>query len=205
MDIVHIDADTIFAQITRRSFDHLVIGLTENREKNCNSFPFRTLEGTPNISHLSNDGSLLNISFGTVAGASGTKPMSDCRDCKCRSTSSAVMCPSENALFLFAAACAFAAFFVNCFFRFGGFAPLPCEEFIASPFRLNSVYMKAVFSTHQSPWLIRGTYFFVFSVRTSSSDDSVSSLSDDEFSGFSYCSNRSNRNERSLVTFNSRR
>lgn len=87
-------------------------------------------------SHLSNDGSLLNISFGTVAGASGTSPISDCRDCKCLSTSSAVMCPSENALFLFAAACAFAAFFVVCFFLFGGLIPLPCDAFIESAFRL---------------------------------------------------------------------
>lgn len=90
------------------------------------------------IPHLSNDGSLLNISFGTVAGASGTKPIRDCRDCKCRSTSSAVIWPSENALlFLFAAPCALAAFFVDCFFRFGGFAPLPCDVFIESAFRLH--------------------------------------------------------------------
>lgn len=49
------------------------------------------------------------------------------------------------------------------------------------------------------------THFLVFPTRTSSSDDSVSSLSDEECSGFSYCNKRSNRNERSLVTFSKRR
>lgn len=56
-------------------------------------------------------------------------------------------------------------------------------------------------------WSSQSTYFRTFSVRLpSSSDDSVSSsLSDSELSGFSYCSSRSSKNDRSRVTFNKRR
>ena len=47
-------------------------------------------------SYLSSDGSLLNISVGTVGGAfSGTSSRYVCRDSKCRSTSSGVMWPSD--------------------------------------------------------------------------------------------------------------
>jgi len=47
-------------------------------------------------SHLSNEGSLLNISVGTVGGAfSGTNSRYVWRDSKCLSTSSGVMCPSD--------------------------------------------------------------------------------------------------------------
>lgn len=49
-----------------------------------------------NLTHLSSEGSLLNISVGTVGGAfSGRSPMKECpRADKCLSTSSGVMCPS---------------------------------------------------------------------------------------------------------------
>lgn len=136
--------------------------------------------------HLSSDGSLLNISVGTVGGAlSGTISINDWRDCKCRSTSSAVMCPSEIIIGIFAfIACAVRAFFdaAVVFFLFGGFKFLPL--------------LIVAFST-----------FFRFgpSLRESSSEDSVSSLSDDVMSGFSYCSRRSMRNDRSRVTFSKRR
>lgn len=177
VNVVHVHTDAIFAQIARRSLNQLVIRFAKSDKIFSVRFQQQILIGI----YLSSDGSLLNISFGTVAGASGTRPMRDCLDCKWRSTSSAVMCPSFD-LFVCVMLLLFTPFFAAVFFRLVGTAPLPCDALPASAFR-----------------------FFAVSIRFSSSDDSVSSLSDDEFSGFSYWSKRSNRNERSRVTLSSRR
>lgn len=95
------------------------------------------------LPHLSKDGSLLNISVGTVVGASNM-PISDCLDCKCRSTSSAVMWPSVIVSVLIVSVFMMAgvggmvlfAFFCVCFRRFGGLAFLFWVEFVALFFRL---------------------------------------------------------------------
>lgn len=166
------------------------------------------------IPHLSNDGSLLNISVGTVAGASNI-PISDCLDCKCRSTSSAVIWPSVIvSVFMMAGAggATLFDFFCVCFRRFGGLAFLFCVAFVELFFRLYLMKNNTCELIQNEPnrfsiSQIDITYFRTFSVRLpSSSDDSVSSsLSDSELYGFSYCNKRSSKNERSLVTFNRRR
>lgn len=92
--------------------------------------------------HLSNDGSLLNISVGTVAGAS-TIPISDCFDCKCLSTSSAVIWPSVMvSVFMTAGGCTVElfVFFCVCFLRFGAVTFLFGPEFVTLFFRLWKVY-----------------------------------------------------------------
>lgn len=118
-------------------------------ELNSASILFYTAQIYIAILHLSNDGSLLNISVGTVAGASNM-PISDCFDCKCRSTSSAVMWPSVMVSVLMVSVFRMAGadgavwfnFFCVCFRRFGGFAFLFCVAFVALFFRLISVLLK---------------------------------------------------------------
>lgn len=164
------------------------------------------------IPHLSNDGSLLNISVGTVAGAS-TIPINDCFDCKCLSTSSAVIWPSVIvSVFMTDVAldAALFAFFCVCFLRFDGLAFLFCELFDALFFLLQQKFNQYFWACCCNAIKLMNdedAYFLTFSVRLpSSSDDSVSSsLSDSELSGFSYWSKRSSKNERSRVTFNRRR
>lgn len=152
--------------------------------------------------YLSRDGSLLNISFGTVSVASVTMSwQNDCRDCKWRSTSSAVIKASTAALFIEVGSVAVAAFFCDVFLRFGGFALLLCDAFIVSAFRLR----KQTYLLYKAHIYVDLTYFLTFSTRPlSSSEDSVASLSDDDTSGFSYSNKRSNKYDRSRITFKRR-
>lgn len=87
---IYVEADTILSQIARRSLNHLIVGFTVLGE-NILDENYSALIISANLLHLSSDGSLLNISLGTVAGAAGTRPIIVCFDCKCRSTSSAVI------------------------------------------------------------------------------------------------------------------
>lgn len=93
----HVDAETILAHVTRRSFQLTnFIRLTENAIKFWLNFQMKKKMQTKKITNLSRDGSLLNISVGTVGGAFwGTSSRYDWRDSKCLSTSSGVMWPSE--------------------------------------------------------------------------------------------------------------
>lgn len=62
-----------------------------------NHFNF-TQKGKDWINYLSREGSLLNISVGTVGGARSGIKSKKLWDCKCLSTSSGVMWPSESTL-----------------------------------------------------------------------------------------------------------
>lgn len=160
------------------------------------------------VGSLSKEGSLLNISAGTVAGArSGIKSMTERLD-NCRSTSAWVCWftpTTSNWLKLGFCTCSMDSLLgVGCKFFF--LRPLvePVAEplTLCSSLRLWKCYRCLILG--MSLINKKKTYFFISLVASSSEDSSVSSLSEEVFSGFSYCNKRSKRKARSLETLSKR-
>lgn len=141
VSIAQLNAANIISDVAWRCFSQIWLTATTTKNKRISGCVLEDNFNYTKISHsmpthLSNDGSLLNISVGTVAGASGTIPMSDCFDCKCLSTSSAVIWPSVIVSVLMTFGGRPTGFFCVCFLRFGGFAFLFWAAFDALFFRL---------------------------------------------------------------------